>query len=282
MAVAGFCDTCNQYVYLTEQWGCVNGHAWNQIRNWYDPATGLPVTPYWLQPGYAPAPEAVVAPAPVASAPVAVAAPAPVAEPVAAPIFVAPAPVVVAPEPAPAPEPVVAPEPAPAPAPVAAPAPAPAPEPVVVAPAPVVADRLGLLAAMLETMAQYPNYRSQYGTDTDIVIDNQVADAAWTGGKKKIEYSAIMKAVEADRTLYFWEMLKESGSGLSFGGFESETYSTVGAKRSGTTKQVVLGPDGVAVNAEWDYAATRQIVEWVAATHGWQVKTVLRKDAAQW
>ena len=44
-ALTGFCRQCAQYVYLTEQWGCINGHAWNEISGWYDPQTGAPVTP---------------------------------------------------------------------------------------------------------------------------------------------------------------------------------------------------------------------------------------------
>lgn len=227
MAIAGFCEACNDYVYLTEQWGCVNGHAWNQIRNWYDPDTGAAVTPYWLQPGYTPAP----------------------AEPVVA---------------SPAPEPVATAQPAP----VAATTP--------------MTEREGLLAAILETLGQYPGYDAKYGTDTDILIDNKVADASWGVGKKKIEYSAMLKAVEAEKTVYFWEMLKEVGSGMNFGGFESESYTTIGKKRSGKTKQVILGPGGVEVDAEWDYGATRKLIEGIAAARGWRVKVVLRKGSAKW
>ena len=131
-------------------------------------------------------------------------------------------------------------------------------------------------------LGQYPGYTVQYGTDTDIVIGNQVADASWGTGKKKIEYSAVLKAVEPERTVYFWEILKEKGAGLSFGGLESESYSTFGTKRSGATKEVVLGPGGVEMNASWDYGATRQIVEGVAQQNGWTVKTVLKKSAAQY
>jgi hypothetical protein len=198
MAVAGFCSACDQNVYITEQWGCVNGHPWDQVRDWYDTDTGAPVTPYWRQPGYSPAPPAAAEPAP--AAPVAAAAPA------------------------------------------AAPAVAPA----------AASSRTDLLAVILETLSRYPGYRVKYGTDTDIVIDNQLADASWVGGKKRIEYSAVLKAVEPERTVYFWEALKESGAGISLGGFESESYSTFGTTRSGTTKQVVLGPDGVEVDAAWD------------------------------
>lgn len=63
-----------------------------------------------------------------------------------------------------------------------------------------------------------------------------------------------MKAVEAERTIYYWETLKESGT----------------------------GPNGAAMKADWGYAAARRIVEDVAARHGWQVKVVLKKNSAQW
>ena len=219
MALAGYCGICKQYVYLTDQWGCVNGHAWNEISGWYDPDTGAPVTPYWLQPGYVAQQRSEPEPAPVAEA---------------------------------------------------------------VPGAQTGDDRVALLAAILGEFSAYPNYRVQYGTNTDVVIDNQIADASWGTGKKKIEYSAILKAVESERTVYFWEMLKESGGGLSFGGFESESYSTFGTKRSGKKKEVVLGPNGVEIDAGWDYSATRKMVEAVAAARGWRVKTVLRKGAAEY
>lgn len=191
----------------------------------------------------------------------------------------------------PQPAPVAQPQPAPesvaqsTPAPQPQPAPAPAAQPQRAAQpqlAPEPGTRAALLADILATLAQHPGYTAQYGTDTDIRIDNQVADASWGTGKKRIEFSAHMKAVEPERTLYYFEVLKEKGAGLSFGGFESESYSTFGTKRSGKTKEVVIGPGGVAVNAEWDYAATRQIIESVAAKHGWRVKVVLTPGAAKY
>lgn len=44
---AGWCQACDSNVYLTPTWGCVNGHAWDQLRDWYDTETGQPVKPYW-------------------------------------------------------------------------------------------------------------------------------------------------------------------------------------------------------------------------------------------
>jgi hypothetical protein len=165
----------------------------------------------------------------------------------------------------------------PAPVPVVEPAPAP-----VVASAPAASDRLTLLADILGAFAQYPSFNAQYGTDADIVVDNQLVDANWGTGKKKVEYSAVMKAVEPELTIYFWEIIKESGAGLNFGGFEAETYSTSGKTRSGVQKMMIIGANGVPVEWEWDYAATRGIVQDVASRHGWKTKVVLQKKSAQW
>ena len=230
MAVAGFCNQCRRNVWLNDSWGCVNGHGWDQIRDWYDPASGTAVTPYWLKPAAS-------------------------AEP-------APEPAETAPEPS---------------------GDAPSPAPAVPAAAPTgPASRIDLLAEILATFAKYPGYRVQYGTDTDVTIDNDVADEAWAGGQMKVGYTAVLKAVEPEATVYVWELLKEQKTGLSFGQVDSESYSTVGARRSGKTREVVVGPGGAVADVAWDYGATRSIVESVTTSMGWRLKTVLRKSAAQW
>ncbi len=243
MAVAGWCRQCGQHVWLNDQWGCANGHAWTEISGWYDTDTGAPVTPYWLQQQPSAEPSAPVQPpAPAATAPV---------QP-----------------PAPEVQPVVPPQADPA--------------------APVrhtaagTGTRDAVIGRIAEAFAQYPAYNVRPGTHSDLEIDNQVAEGAWGTGKKKVEYEAVLKAVEPEQTVYFWEILKEKGAGVSFGGFESESYSSFGGKRWGTKKEVVIGPGGKALDYTWDYAATRRIVEDVAAANGWRVKVVLRKKAAQW
>lgn len=149
-------------------------------------------------------------------------------------------------------------------------------------PAPTAGTRAALLSEILATVAEHPGYRAAYGTDTDITIDNTVADASWGTGKKKVSYEAIVKAVEEERVVYFWEMLKESSSGLSFGTMESDSYTTSGMKRWGKTKEKVVGPGGVVVDYEWDYGKTRQLVESVCARHGFRLKVVLRKGSARY
>lgn len=175
----------------------------------------------------------------------------------------------------------VTPAPAPAPVPAAAPAvAAPAPEPAPAA-APVAGTRDAFLRDLMAEFAGYPGYAVAWGSGTDMTISNNVVDANLGTVKKKVDYEAMLKAVEAERVVYLWELLKEKGSGLSFGGVESESYSTFGAKRWGTKKEVVVGPGGVA-SYEWDYAKTRSIVEAVAKRHGFTVKVVLRKSSAMW
>jgi hypothetical protein len=130
-------------------------------------------------------------------------------------------------------------------------------------------------------LAEKTGYTVTTAPDSDLVISSDVANANWGTGKKKVSYSAIMKAEEADRTVYWWEMLSEVSSGFSFGTASSETYTIAGAKRSGTTREVIVGPGGVALNYHWDYAATRQLAEEIAKRHGYRLKVVLRKKSAQ-
>jgi hypothetical protein len=158
-----------------------------------------------------------------------------------------------------------------------APAPQPAPQPA----APAAGPRDAFLRDLMSTFSQYPGYAVAWGADTDLTISNRVADADLGTVRKKVQYEAVLKAVEAERVVYLWELLKEKGSGLDFGGFESESYSTFGSKRSGTKKEVVVGAGGVA-SFGWDYGQTRAIVQGVAARHGFSVKVVLKKRSAQW
>jgi hypothetical protein len=251
MAVAGFCRICRQYVWLDDSWACLSGHPWTEISNWYDPQTGAPITPHWLKPPGQAAEGAGSASRPMAQA---------AEQPSPADPHAAPAAPHVTPHAAVPAVPHAA-------APVAGAGPA---------------SRVELLAGILELLGGYPAYRAVYGTDTDIVIDNQVADAAWSTGKKKVTYEAMLKAVEPEQTVYFWEALKESGGGLSFGGVESESYTISGTKRSGKKKETVVGPGGVVADYAWDFSTTRLLIEDAVAARGWRMKTVLRKGSARW
>jgi hypothetical protein len=97
--------------------------------------------------------------------------------------------------------------------------------------------------------------------------------------KKKLTYKCKARVDESTRTVRFWEMLVEKGSGMSGGlddagpgvGFSAGTYKTGGKERSGSIEEVssFLGKD---FDYQWDYAAVRTALQQVAATagYGWE------------
>lgn len=142
--------------------------------------------------------------------------------------------------------------------------------------------REALLTDIRGILAAQGGYNVTTGSNTDLAVDNRVADASWGTGNVKVEYEAIMKADEAERMLYFWEIVKEQRSGLSFGSVGGESSTTFGAKRWGFTTEKVVGPGGVVANYSWDYGKTRTLIEEVCTRHGFRMKVVLRKGSAQY
>jgi hypothetical protein len=140
--------------------------------------------------------------------------------------------------------------------------------------------RDAFLIDLMGTLSANPAYTAVWGPDTDMTIASNPVDGSWGAGKKRVEYTAALKAVEVDGTDYFWEMLKEQTSGFSFGTFESESYTQFGAKRSGTKKEAVVGPGSA--SWEWGYGTLRALVEDAASRHGFMVKVVLQRSSATW
>lgn len=140
--------------------------------------------------------------------------------------------------------------------------------------------RAAFLTDLMAVLCTEPGYHAEWGSDTDVTITSNPVDARWGAGHKKAEYAAALKAVEAERVVYFWEMLKERSQGMTFGTFESETYSTVGLKRSGTKHEATFGPGST--SWDWGYGTLRTLVESVAVRHGFTVHVVLNRRAASW
>jgi hypothetical protein len=100
--------------------------------------------------------------------------------------------------------------------------------------------------------------------------------------KKKLTYKCKARADDATRTVRFWEMLMEKGSGISSGGddfapgggFSAGTYKTGGKERSGSIEEVsrLFGKD---YDYTWDYAAVRNALRGVAETRGYRFEVVL-------
>jgi hypothetical protein len=99
--------------------------------------------------------------------------------------------------------------------------------------------------------------------------------------KKKLTYKCKARVDESARTVRFWEMLIEKGSGVSGGddmapgfGFKKETYGIKGKERSGSIEEAssLFGKD---FDYTWDYAAVRNTVRGVAEAAGYSVDVVL-------
>jgi hypothetical protein len=100
--------------------------------------------------------------------------------------------------------------------------------------------------------------------------------------KKKLTYMCKARVDDGARTVRFWEMLVEKGSGVSSGGddfapgagFSAGTYKTGGKERSGSIEEVsrLFGKD---YDYVWDYAAVRDTLRGVAAAAGYGFEVVL-------
>ena len=140
-----------------------------------------------------------------------------------------------------------------------------------------------LLQSIERELAQYPQLSVQRSSQTDLEIKSVLADANWGVGKKRVEYSACLLAKENEQIVFYWEMIKETGSGMEWtGGFKMQSFK-VGKAISGKTKEVIIGPDGKKVaDYDWDYGRTRGAVENVVKAQGWKFKTVLMKNKTKY
>jgi uncharacterized membrane protein len=139
-----------------------------------------------------------------------------------------------------------------------------------------------LIGAIEQELLKNPVLSVSRSDKTDLEIKSVLADANWGAGKKKVEYSACVLMKEAERTAVFWEMIKETGSGMDIGGgFKTESFAG-GRTISGKVKEVGYGPGGKIIDYTWDYGKTRLIVEKIVINNGWGFKTVLMKSKAMY
>ena len=144
-------------------------------------------------------------------------------------------------------------------------------------------NRTPVLQAIATALSPLPQLSLTWGQKTDLAITNELANANWGVGRKKVEYSAVLRLDAATQKVYFWEMIKESGRGLAaLFSFKTETYRTNGTTRSGTVKETAYGPGGKIIDYNWDYGQVRQIIEAAVHSRGWQFETVLLKNKAMY
>ena len=100
--------------------------------------------------------------------------------------------------------------------------------------------------------------------------------------KKKLTYICRFKVDEPAKEVRFFEMLKESGFGVSSGGgqtspgfgFKKETYNTFGKERSGTIEEqsTLFGKD---YSYSFDFGAFRGAVRKAAESAGYRFEVKL-------
>jgi len=113
------------------------------------------------------------------------------------------------------------------------------------------------------------------GVDTDLLITNEAVNKSWATGKKKVSYQARLLLDEATATAYFWELLKESSSGLQFSiGVEKTRIKGKELFRSISEKG--YGPNGQPVyDYQFDYGSLREALKQMIEQSGWSFKLVL-------
>jgi hypothetical protein len=118
-------------------------------------------------------------------------------------------------------------------------------------------------------------FKISRGSDTDLLVTNEVANSSWFSGKKKVTYTAQLLLKENEKTAYFWEMLKETSAGLSFSaGFQKRKIRGVEVFQQAREKG--FSPTGEPVyDYQFDYGSLREAFKQLLQARGWKFKLVL-------
>jgi hypothetical protein len=117
--------------------------------------------------------------------------------------------------------------------------------------------------------------------DGSLAMEALIAERKAFLTKRKLIYKCRLRANEGLRSVTFWEMLLEKGSGVSVGddmapgfGFKKETYSTKGKELSGSIEEA-SSLFGERFDYTWDYSAVRSAVRGAAEAAGYSLIVVL-------
>ena len=106
--------------------------------------------------------------------------------------------------------------------------------------------------------------------DGTLTLESKIAERKVFLSKKTLTYRARLRVDDEKKQVRFFEMLKETGIGISSGGgvddispgfgFKKETYKTTGKAREGSIEELskLFGKD---YKYSWDYSAIRKKVE---------------------
>lgn len=116
---------------------------------------------------------------------------------------------------------------------------------------------------------------------TDIYIKAVLIDASFKSGSNRIEYEVNALIDEKKRTIFLYELLKESGKGFSYGtSFESTLQSGLSVMKK--VKSTKYGIDGKAYDFEFNIGVVSKIFREIAEENKYQLKIVLYKKMANY
>lgn len=121
--------------------------------------------------------------------------------------------------------------------------------------------------------------RTEAGGKTDLSINEELLDAGFSTGKKKIRYEAMILFDEADKTVKMYEKTTEISAGVSFGMSGESTFQS-GSTLFRKVKSVQYGPEGKVFEYNFDIGAIAKTVKTAAIAQGWKFKTVILKKNA--
>ena len=114
---------------------------------------------------------------------------------------------------------------------------------------------------------------------TDLAIDAVLLDAAFSNGKKKLKYEAMILLDDADKQVRMYEKTTELTVGVSFG-VSGESSFQSGSTLMRKVKYVQYDASGKVMEFNFDLGAIPKTVKAVAKAYGWNFKTVIIKKNA--
>ena len=134
---------------------------------------------------------------------------------------------------------------------------------------------------MLEIVTQLSalGIRAAASDMTDLTIDEELLDASFAGGKKKLRYEAMILLDEHAKTVKMYEKTTEASAGISFG-MHAESSFQSGSTLFRKVKCVQIDTTGKVLEYNFDLGAISKTVKSAAQTQGWDFKTVILKSNA--
>jgi hypothetical protein len=142
---------------------------------------------------------------------------------------------------------------------------------------------MSLNAKLIQASEKLPEMFKEQ-KDGSLLLEAKIAERKVFMSKKSLTYKAKLRVDDQNKVVKFFEMLKETGMGLSSGtdpgsispgfGFKVETYKVGGKQREGNIEEQsrLFGKD---YKYSWDYSTVRRTVEQEARNAGYSFSVVL-------